>query len=127
MANFLVRVGGVTLPEPSTYSGLTATSVDSGRNVAGYFIGAVIRDDMAKVELSWRYLTVTQWADINRLFKMSAGGKFINFVTFFDQTAGAYVSRNMYVSDRTAGLWRRHPDTGEIMGWIDCKLSLVEV
>jgi len=33
----------------------------------------------------------------------------------------------MYVSDRKAGMWRRHPTTGEVMGWTDCSLSLVEV
>lgn len=127
MVNYLVKVGEHALPEPSTYSGNTATLVDSGRNAEGKLIGAVIRDDVAKVELTWRYLTVKQWADINKLFKLSAGGKFINYVTFFDQSAGAYISRYMYVSDRSAGLWRRDPKTGEIMGWRDCKLSLIEV
>mgnify|MGYP000851934631 FL=1 len=127
MANYLVKVGDYTLPEPSTYSGNTATLVDSGRNVEGKMIGSVIRDDVAKVELSWKYLTVEQWAAINKLFKTSAGGSFVNYVTFFDQSQGDYVSRYMYVSDRSAGLWRRHPVSGEVMGWVDCKLSLIEV
>lgn len=127
MANALVTVGGYALPEPSTYSGNTATLVDSARNVEGKMIGSVIRDDVAKVELTWRYLTVEQWATINKLFKISAGGSFINNVTFFDQTSGGYITRKMYVSDRSAGLWRRHPTTGEIMGWTDCKLNLIEV
>lgn len=123
----LVSVAGVDLPEPSTYSANTATLVDSARNVQGKMIGSVIRDDVAKVEMSWRYLSVSQWATIGRLFKQSAGGTFINAVTFFDQTEGAYVTREMYCSDRTAGMWRRDPDTGAVMGWTDCKLSLVEV
>lgn len=127
MANALVTVGGYALPEPSTYSGNTATLVDSARNVEGKMIGSVIRDDVAKVELSWRYLTVNQWATINSLFKISAGGNFINNVTFFDQSAGNYVTRKMYVSDRNAGLWRRNPSTGAIMGWTNCKLNLIEV
>ena len=50
--NALVTVRGVPLPEPSTYSANTATLVDSARNVQGKMIGAVIRDDVAKVELS---------------------------------------------------------------------------
>lgn len=127
MANYLVKVGDYALPEPSTYSGNTGTLVDAARNVEGKMIGSVVRDDVAKIELTWRYLTVKQWADINKLFKISAGGKFINYVTFFDQSQGDYVSRNMYVSDRSAGLWRRHPSTGEVIGWTDCKLSLIEV
>lgn len=125
--NALVTVGGVALPEPSTYNAQTSTIVDSARNVQGKLIGAVVRDDVAKVELSWRYLPVEEWAKIGRLFKTASGGSFINSVTFFDQTEGAYVTRDMYVSDRGSGLWRRDPNTGAVMGWTDCKLSLVEV
>lgn len=125
--NDLVVVAGVALPEPSSYSGNTSTLVDSARNVDGVMIGSVIRDDVAKVELQWRYLTVQQWANVNRLFKQSAGGAFINDVTFFDQSAGTYITRQMYVGDRKAGMWRRHPETGAVMGWTDCTLSLIEV
>lgn len=125
--NALVTVAGVALPEPSTYNASTSTLVDSARNVQGKMIGSVIRDDVAKVEMSWRYLSVTDWAKIGKLFKTSTGGSFINSVTFFDQTEGKYVTRQMYVSDRTAGMWRRNPDTGEVMGWTDLSLSLVEV
>ncbi len=125
--NALVMVAGVALPEPSEYSGNTSTLVDSARNIEGRMIGSVIRDDVAKVELKWKYLTVKQWADINTLFKRSAGGEFINSVTFFDQAAGTYVTRDMYVGDRKAGMWRRHPETGEVMGWTGCAMSLIEV
>ena len=123
----LVTVGSYGFPEPSTYAGNTATLVDSARNLEGVVIGSVIRDDVAKVEMSWRYLTVAQWAAINRRFKQSAGGKFYNTVTFFDQSAGGWVTKTMYVSDRSAGMWRRDPESGDILGWTDCKLSLVEV
>ena len=119
----LVKIAGYELPEPSTYSASTSTLVDSARNVKGYVIGSVIRNDVAKVELSWRYLTVEQWASVLRLFTRS----FYNNVTFFNQATGAYETRQMYVSDRSAGMWRRHPITEEVMGWTECKLSLVEV
>ena len=119
----LVSVGGYDFPEPSTYSATTATIVDSARNVEGRVVGAVVRSDVAKVELSWKYLTVQQWANILSLFNNS----FYNNVRFFDQTTANYDVRTMYVSDRTAGMWRRHPETGEIMGWTNCSLSLVEV
>ena len=119
----LVTIAGYELPEPSTYSANTATLVDSARNVQGYVIGSVIRNDVAKVELSWRYLTVEQWARILSLFS----GSFYNDVTFFNQATGKYETRQMYVSDRTASMWRRHPETKEVMGWVDTKLSLVEV
>ena len=119
----LVTIAGYELPEPSTYSANTATLVDSARNVQGYVIGSVIRNDVAKVELSWRYLTVEQWARILSLFNKS----FYNSVTFFNQSTGTYETRQMYVGDRSAGMWRRHPVTGEVMGWVEPKLALVEV
>lgn len=125
--NALVTVRGVQLPEPSTYNAHTSTIVDSARNVQGKMIGAVVRDDVAKVELSWRYLPVEEWARIGKLFKTASGGSFINPVTFFDQTEGAYVTREMYCSDRNSGMWRRDPNTGAVMGWTDCRVSFVEV
>ena len=119
----LVTIAGYELPEPSQYSASTSTLVDSARNVSGYVIGSVIRSDVAKVELGWRYLTSEQWARVLSLFTKS----FYNNVTFFNQSTGTYTTRQMYVGDRSAGMWRRHPVTGEVMGWTDCKLSLVEV
>ena len=123
----LVSVGGYDFPEPSTYSGNTSTLVDSARNVMGVMVGSVIRDDVAKIEMSWRYLTVKQWADIQKCFRQSSGGKFINLVTFFDQSVGGWVTKEMYVNDRTAGMWRRDPETGDVLGWTDCSLNLIEV
>ena len=119
----LVTVAGVALPEPSEYSANTSTLVDSARNVSGYVIGSVIRADVAKVELKWRYLTAQQWASVLSLFTNS----FYNSVTFFNQATADYTTRQMYVGDRQAGMWRRHPETGEVMGFVDCSLSLVEV
>ena len=53
----LVSVNGVDLPEPSSYSATTSTIVDSGRNVQGKVVGSVVRHDVAKVALKWKYLT----------------------------------------------------------------------
>ena len=97
--------------------------MDSARNVKGYVVGSVVRNDVAKVELSWRYLTAQQWASILSLFKRN----FYNEVEFYDQTVAGWVTRTMYVSDRKAGMWRREPETGEVMGYTECSLSLVEV
>lgn len=127
MANDLITVGGYAFPEPSTYSSSTSTLVDSARNTEGVVIGSVIRDDVAKVELSWKYLTVEQWARVLQCFRIASGGSFYNSVTFFLQDTGDWTTRNMYVSDRSAGMWRRDPETKEVLGWTDCKLSLVQV
>ena len=118
----LVTIGGYELPEPSTYSAVTSTIVDSARNVNGKVVGAVVRSDVAKVELTWRYLTATQWATILSMFT----NNFYNDVRFYSQSSASYEVRTMYVSDRSAGMWRRHPDTGAVMGWTNCSLSLVE-
>ena len=123
----LVTVGDFDFPEPSTYNANTSTLVDAGRNVQGKMVGSVIRDDVAKIEISWRYLTVEQWANIQKCFRQSAGGKFINLVTFFDQSVGGWVTKEMYISDRKASVFRRDPRNGELLGWVDPSLSLIEV
>jgi hypothetical protein len=119
----LVSVGGYNLPEPSTYSAVTSTIVDSARNVSGYVVGSIVRPDVAKIELTWKYLTVEQWARVLSLFTSS----FYNEVRYYSQSSAGYETRKFYVSDRNAGMWRRNPQTGEIMGWTNCSLSLVEV
>ena len=119
----LVTIGGYELPEPSSYNAITSTIVDSGRNVEGKVVGSVVRSDVAKIELSWKYLTAQQWADVLSLFTYS----FYNEVRFMNQVTNNYDVRTMYVSDRNAGMWRRHPETGAIMGYTNCTLSLVEV
>lgn len=123
----LVTVGGFPFPEPSTYAGNTATLVDSARNAQGVTVGAVIRDDVGKVEMTWKYLTVEQWADILKCFSIARGGSFYNDVTFFCQDIGDWTTRPMYVSDRKANMFRRDPKTGDVLGYTDCSLSLVEV
>lgn len=123
----LVTVGEFDFPEPSSYKGNTATLVDSARNTQGKVVGAVIRDDVGKVEMSWKYLTVKQWADILKCFSLARGGKFYNDVTFFCQDIGDWTTREMYVSDRNANMFRRDPKTGDVLGYTDCTLSLVEV
>lgn len=119
----LVTVAGTPLPEPSEYSSSTSTLVDSARNVEGRVVGSVVRSDVAKIEIKWRYLTAQQWAFVLSLFT----NNFYNSVKFFNQTTAGYTTRDMYVGDRSAGMWRRNPTTGEVMGFTDCSLSLIEV
>lgn len=119
----LVSIGGFDFPEPSTYNATTSTIVDSARNVKGYVVGSIVRPDVAKIDITWRYLTAQQWADILSLFTDS----FYNDVRFWDQAKNDYQTRTMYVSDRNAAMWRRDPQTGTIMGYTGCSLSLVEV
>lgn len=123
----LVTVAGVPLPMPSTYVGLTADFVDSGRNAEGYVVGAVVREDTAKIEMSWRFLTVEQWSTIIKLFNTKYGGKFMQEVTFYNQTTASFETRTMYPNDRTSGgAFKVDPETGKPLGWVDCKLNLIE-
>ena len=119
----LVTIGGFDFPEPSTYNATTSTIVDSARNVQGRVVGAVVRHDVAKIEMSWKYLTAYQWSQILSLFTNS----FYNDVTFLNQVTNEYTTRTMYVSDRNAGMWRRNPQSGAVMGYTGASLSLVEV
>lgn len=114
------------LPEPAGYTAATSTMVDSGTSVSGHLLGAVVRENVAHISLSWKYLTVSDWADINRLFNNGNGTRYINTVRFFDQTTGEFQERAMYVSDRSAGMWRRN-EAGDVVGWLDCSLELTEV
>lgn len=123
----MVSIGDFDFPEPSAYSGTTATLVDSARNTDGYMIGSVIRDDVGKVEIEWNYLTIQQWAEILAKFSTKRGGSFINNVTFFCQDSADWETREMYVNDRTASVFRRDPVTGAVMGYTNPKLALIEV
>ena len=114
----MVTVAGTALPEPSTYSATTSTVVDSGRNVKGYVIASVIRSGIAKVELSWNFISAQDWANVMSLF--------FNSVTFFCQDSNKWETRTMYVGDRTASVFLRNPD-GSIKGYTGAKLSLIEV
>lgn len=121
----LVSIDGFDFPMPSSYRGNTATIVDSARNIKGEMIGTVIRDDVAKVELVWKFLSVEQWSQVNKLFHIASGGRFINNVTFFDQTRGDFITRKMYVNDRNADLFRVTEEG--VQGWLNPSLHLIEV
>jgi len=110
------------LPEPTAYSGTTSTMIDAGTSVSGKLLGSVVREDVAQISMSWNYLTAEDWSEINQLFTEN----YINKVRFFDQTKGDWVTREMYVSDRSAGMWRRD-DEGNVLGWTGCSIQLTEV
>ena len=122
----LVSIGSYSVPAPSTYSATTATIVDSARNVKGVVIGAVIRDDVAKIAMSWNFISAQDWADLLSQFSPTQGGSFYNNVTFFCQDTNAWETRQMYVSDRTADIFLRD-SFGNIRGYQNASLSLVEV
>lgn len=122
----MVSVAGHDIPEPSTYSGTTSTVVDSARNAEGYVVGAVIRDDIGKIEMKWNFITVEDWAGILKLFSIKQGGSFTNSVTFFCQDTGTWETREMYVNDRKASVFLRDK-AGNIRGYTNATMNLIEV
>jgi hypothetical protein len=118
----LVSVGGFAFPDPSKYTANTATIVNTARNAQGYMVGAVIRNDVAKITLSWRFISVSDWAMILQQFQTT----FTRSVEFFCQTSGIWETREMYVSDRSAEIFKRDEDNN-IIGYLNAKLSLIEV
>jgi hypothetical protein len=120
------------LPEPAGYSSTVSTMVDSGTSVSGKVLGSVIRENVAQISMSWNYLSAEQWKQINDLFKE----RYETNVCFYDQTTGAWTPewtnvefpkmREMTVSDRSAGMWRRD-SLGNVLGWTGCSIQLTEV
>lgn len=122
----MVSIGSFAFPEPSTYQATTSTIVDSGRNVEGYVIGAVIRDDIAKITISWNYISAQDWANILAQFSPARGGSFYNNVTFYLQDTNSWVTRQMYVNDRQADVFLRDK-AGNIRGYTGATLALIQV
>lgn len=127
---------GFVVPTPSTYVGNTATIVDSARNVNGRMIGTVIRNGVAKITMTWNYISADDWAALLQQFEPSYGGNFTRNVTFFNQTSNALETREMYVSDRnTSGAHLVYKDwnapsvdrIGLPPGYLGATLSLIEV
>jgi len=122
----LISIGAYDFPDPSEYDANTATIVDSARNTEGVMVGNVIREDVAKVSMSWRFITVSNWANILKKFDSQYGGSFTQNVTFFNQVTGTWETRKMYISDRSAKIFKRD-ENGDIIGYTGARLSLIEV
>lgn len=132
MANLVtiksLAIGGAdyVVPTPSTYTGNTATIVDSARNVEGMMIGTVVRNDVAKITMTWNYLPSQAWAELLMQFSPAAGGSFTRQVTFFNQATNSLITRTMYVSDRNANSFLLG-ENGLPRGYQNCTFSLIEV
>ena len=127
---------GFLVPTPSTYVGNTATIVDSARNADGYMLGTVIRNGVAKIQMTWNFISADDWAAMLKQFEPDYGGAFVRSVTFFNQTSGELETRDMYVGDRTSSgsflLYNAEntPDESHIglpRGYLGAQFSLIEV
>ncbi len=122
----------IRLPMPSEYKGTVSTLVDTGRNAKGVMIGSVVLSGVGKVEMSWNYLDYKVWATILSLFEPSTNslysnrtGNFVNYVRFFDQVSGLWVTRKMYVNDRTSNAIALDR-LNQFRGWQKPSLNLID-
>lgn len=92
-----IKVGGVTLPAPSTYKvSLSDLDKDSSRNEKGKLKRQRIRSQVYKIESTWK-IPVSQAKVIVDAFSPKEFS-----VTFFDVTSGNYITKSMYAGDKTA-------------------------
>lgn len=129
------------------YKMTSTTLVSSSRNSEGYVIGTVVREGIRKIELTWKYLTVSQFSSLAQLFEGSrtgGNGSFEFYVDYFDTIVGNFVNsqndnhfkdknnqnvaRKFYVGDRVTDTAKIKLDesTGAPIGYTDVKLSLIE-
>lgn len=134
----------VDLPTPSDYDGISTTLVDSGRNSEGVIIADVIKSDIAKVELKWKFLTIAQYSAIAQLFepKYNNGDMSVFFrpVSFFDVIKGDYEGditqapntttnriRLFYPNDRKVQFAKIKLDSnGKPVGYTNVSLNLID-
>ena len=121
----MVRIGSFSVPEPSTYEATTATIVDSARNAKGEVIGQVIKNNVAKIEMTWYFIRAEDWAELQAQFDSERGGSFYNYVTFFNPDYNEWETRLMYVSDRKAPVYLRRAD-GSVRGYQGASFSLID-
>lgn len=139
MANFLTmyasesdaesNINALALPTPSYSSAkqTVSTLVNSGRSAYnGQLYAQRVGDrDLAKIEITWKYLTATQWSDV--LSKIESGEEgFYVYIKYFDMKANTWKIRQFYPSDRTATPFTIDHDTKEILSWLDCAVSFVD-
>jgi hypothetical protein len=101
--------------------------VDSGRNAEAHMIGSVIAPDVYKVEATWRFLPPGEWAAILQLFIPNYGGQFLGEVTLYDHTRGDWVTRTMYIGDRSSDLYLRASGSFDVLGTTNNRIALIEV
>lgn len=115
----MVTIAGVSV-SPSTYVVGIQDIVEAVRNGNGTLI-ADRKATKRKLEVSWKYLTAAQMAEILTVFVSS----FYVSVTYPDPQTGADATRTFYPGDRTVGCFKY--EGGVITGWKDVKFNMIEV
>ena len=134
------HIGGDTpnVRSPYDYDASSSTLVDSARNSEGVVVGQVIKEDVAKIEMKWNYLTVAEYSALAQLFDSAYGGNFFVYVSYFDVVLGDFESDNtitptlsthriFYPNDRKAVVAHITLDAnGKPIGYKDVSLHLID-
>ena len=122
------NANALLLPAPSYSSAkqTASTMVNSGRSSDGVVYAQRVLDrDLTKIEITWKYLTASQWSAI--LSKILTGtDNFYVWIKYFDMQAGAFKCRQFYPGDRTATPFRLNQTTKEVMSWLDCTVNFID-
>lgn len=120
----------VTLPISSTYKTTSTTIVDSSRNAEAVVVASVIRAGIRKIELSWRVISIQDYAKLGTFFNSN----FMFYAYYFDQDSNSWLTKQFYVGDRVAEALQQEQWKTSIRGGLvepkniqNFKLSLIEV
>ena len=120
----------VTLPISSTYKTTSTTTVNSSRNTDAIVVGTVIRAGIRKIELTWRVISIADYAKIGTFFN----NNFFFYAYYFDQDTNSWLVKHFYVGDRVADAlqnkqWVETTRGGQVEPQYieNLKISLIEV
>jgi hypothetical protein len=117
-----LEIEGVPLPPPS---GLTLSREDlhssSERNARGQLVSDIIRSNVLKMNVTWKYLTADE---LQALMELVSRRMFMN-VKYYSDLTQAYTTAKMY-KGAVSYTPHRVLNTGEIDGWLNVRISLIE-
>ena len=99
-----------------------ATMVDQARTADGIVRGSVIAK-ASKVELKWGVLTPETWASICDFFDKH----FYFDATYWDMSLNDFVTKTMYVGDRSALPFLIDSQTGKPTYFLECQANIIGI
>lgn len=122
-------INALALPTPSYASAkqTSSTLVNSGRSALNGEVYAqrVGNRNLAKIDIVWKYLTATQWADIQQKILSGAEGFYV-WIKYFDMESATFKCRKFYPGDRTATPFKLDHTTKAVASWIDCTVNFID-
>ena len=97
----ILKVGGVSLPDPAKMTIEDYDISESDRNANGKMISQVIREDVHKISCEWAILRTSEYMAIRRAIKK----KFGLSVYFFIPDQNAEGTLDMYAGDRKTPMY----------------------